>query len=69
LILYGSRARGTAHAASDWDFAYEADAAFDPDGLLAGLAPSTFTPIASTSSISIADGVHDLTGPENRSDD
>jgi predicted nucleotidyltransferase len=38
FILYGSRARGTAHAASDWDFAYEADTPFDSDGLLAGLA-------------------------------
>lgn len=38
LVLYGSRARGDAHDRSDWDFAYEADARFDPDRLLAALA-------------------------------
>ena len=37
-MLHGSRARGEAHAGSDWDFAYEADAGFDPDRLLAALA-------------------------------
>ncbi len=38
LVLHGSRGRGDAHAGSDWDFAFEADATFDPDGLLASLA-------------------------------
>jgi predicted nucleotidyltransferase len=38
LVLHGSRARSTAHALSDWDFAYEADKNFDPDRLLAALA-------------------------------
>lgn len=38
LVLHGSRGRGDEHAGSDWDFAYEADATFDPDGLLASLA-------------------------------
>ena len=38
LVLYGSRARGTAHARSDWDLGFLADAGFDVDGLLAGLA-------------------------------
>jgi predicted nucleotidyltransferase len=38
LVLHGSRARGEAHALSDWDFAYESDGAFDPDALLAVLA-------------------------------
>jgi predicted nucleotidyltransferase len=38
LVLHGSRARGDEHTASDWDFGYEADATFDPDGLLAKLA-------------------------------
>ena len=38
LLLHGSRARHEAHAHSDWDFAYEADATFDPDALLAALA-------------------------------
>jgi hypothetical protein len=33
-----SHGRGEAHARSDWDFAYEADATFAPDGLLASLA-------------------------------
>ena len=37
LVLYGSRARGDARPHSDWDFGYEADDAFDVDGLLAGL--------------------------------
>ncbi len=37
LLLHGSRARNQAHAHSDWDFAYEADAAFDADALLAAL--------------------------------
>ena len=35
LVLFGSRARGTAHARSDWDLAYQADRVFDPDALLA----------------------------------
>lgn len=38
LVLHGSRARGSAQAWSDWDFAYEAGPAFDPDALIAGLA-------------------------------
>jgi predicted nucleotidyltransferase len=38
LLLHGSRARNEAHAHSDWDFAYEADATFDADALLAALA-------------------------------
>ena len=38
LVLYGSRGRGDAHEASDWDFAFLADANFDADGLLALLA-------------------------------
>ncbi len=37
LVLHGSRARGEAHAASDWDFAYLADPSFDPAALLARL--------------------------------
>lgn len=35
LVLHGSRARGDAHALSDWDLAYQAEASFDPDHLLA----------------------------------
>ena len=38
LVLHGSRGRNEAHARSDWDFAYEDDTTFDPDGLLASLA-------------------------------
>src|SRR5476649_687437 len=37
-LLHGSRARNEAHAHSDWDFAYEADPAFDADALLAAFA-------------------------------
>lgn len=37
LVLHGSRGRGDAHPLSDWDFAYEADDAFDPDAFLAEL--------------------------------
>ena len=38
LVLHGSRARGDAHGRSDWDFGYQAEPGFDPDGLLARLA-------------------------------
>lgn len=38
LVLHGSRARGDAHALSDWDFGYESTGGFDPDALLATLA-------------------------------
>lgn len=37
LVLHGSRAQSTAHARSDWDFAYLADAALDHFQLLADL--------------------------------
>jgi predicted nucleotidyltransferase len=43
LVLHGSRARGTSHERSDWDFAYLGDAALDPDGLLATLNESLGT--------------------------
>jgi predicted nucleotidyltransferase len=38
LVLHGSRARGTSHERSDWDFAYEGNADFDVDAFLATLA-------------------------------
>ncbi|MEZ5318846.1 MAG: nucleotidyltransferase domain-containing protein [Vicinamibacterales bacterium] len=38
FVLHGSRGRGDERPDSDWDFGYEADAGFDPDALLAGLA-------------------------------
>lgn len=37
LVLHGSRARGDAHAGSDWDFAYQASTGFDPSLLHADL--------------------------------
>ena len=37
LILFGSRARGDAHAGSDWDFGFLAGPGFDPDELLTRL--------------------------------
>ena len=37
LLLFGSRARGDAHAGSDWDFGYLGDAALDMAALLADL--------------------------------
>ncbi len=43
LVLHGSRARATAHARSDWDFAYLADAGFDPDALMAALVEALHT--------------------------
>lgn len=42
LLLHGSRARNEAHAHSDWDFAYEADATFDADALLAAFADALY---------------------------
>lgn len=33
LILFGSRARGTQHAWSDWDFGYLSDAGFMPSDM------------------------------------
>ncbi len=37
LVLFGSRARGEAGPASDWDFGYLADEGFAPEELLAEL--------------------------------
>lgn len=39
LLVFGSRARGDAHPASDWDLGYLADPGFDPDAFLAHLVP------------------------------
>jgi predicted nucleotidyltransferase len=41
LVLHGSRAAGTAHERSDWDFAYLADAGMEPDVLLTALVDAT----------------------------
>jgi uncharacterized protein len=38
LVLFGSRAVGSSHAGSDWDFGFRADATFDPSLLWADLA-------------------------------
>jgi len=37
LLLFGSRARGDAAPTADWDFAYLADASFDPAAFVAEL--------------------------------
>jgi predicted nucleotidyltransferase len=37
LVLFGSRARGDAHARSDWDFGYLGDERVDPAALVASL--------------------------------
>lgn len=37
LVLHGSRARGDAHSASDWDFAYIARTSFRPEDLMVDL--------------------------------
>jgi len=37
LVLFGSRARGDAHARSDWDFGYLGDSTLDVPVLLAAL--------------------------------
>jgi uncharacterized protein YutE (UPF0331/DUF86 family)/predicted nucleotidyltransferase len=50
LVLFGSRARGDAHAASDWDFGYLATPAADITGLLAALVE-----IAGTDRIDLVD--------------
>jgi predicted nucleotidyltransferase len=43
LVLHGSRARGTSHEQSDWDFAYLGEDALDPDALLATLSEAIGT--------------------------
>jgi predicted nucleotidyltransferase len=43
LVLHGSRARGDAHAGSDWDFAYLADPGLDELGLRAALSSALHT--------------------------
>jgi predicted nucleotidyltransferase len=37
LVLHGSRARGTSHDRSDWDFVYLGEETLDPDALLAAI--------------------------------
>lgn len=57
LVLHGSRARGDARAASDWDLAYLADGRFDPDGFLAELVLALRTDRIDLSRLSGASGL------------
>ena len=57
LVLHGSRARGDAGAASDWDLAYLADGRFDPDGFLADLVLGFRTDHVDLSRLSGASGL------------
>jgi predicted nucleotidyltransferase len=57
LVLHGSRARGDAGAASDWDLAYLADRRFDPDGFLADLVLGLRTDRVDLSRLSGASGL------------
>lgn len=41
LVLHGSRARGTSHDRSDWDFGYVGEDALDADALIATLVEAT----------------------------
>jgi predicted nucleotidyltransferase len=50
LMLFGSRARGDAHARSDWDFAYRGSPDLDPEALRARLADAL-----ATDSVDLAD--------------
>lgn len=50
LVMHGSRARGDAHEASDWDFAYLAEQGFDELGLRAAL-----TSTLGTDAVDVAD--------------
>jgi predicted nucleotidyltransferase len=57
LVLHGSRARGTAHGLSDWDFAYLSDADFDPDALLARLSEELASDSVDLADLSRASGL------------
>ena len=57
LFLFGSRARGDAHAESDWDFAYLGTAALDVDGLLARLVFATGSDRVDLADLSRASGL------------
>ena len=50
LAMHGSRARGDAHAASDWDFGYLAEPGFDELGLRAAL-----TSVLGTDAVDVVD--------------
>lgn len=57
LVLHGSRARGTAHGLSDWDFAYLADSDFDPDALLGRLSEELASDSIDLADLSRASGL------------
>jgi len=57
LVLFGSRARGDAHAASDWDFAYLGTSALDGDALAAALTRATSSEAVDVVDLSRAGGL------------
>jgi hypothetical protein len=57
LALHGSRARGEAHSVSDWDFAYLADAVFDPAALVARLVAAVGSERVDLADLSRASGL------------
>lgn len=57
LVLHGSRATGTNHAHSDWDFAFVGDAAFDADTLLARLGEAVHSDAIDLADLSRASGL------------
>ncbi len=57
LILFGSRARGDAHARSDWDFGFLAGRGFDPDELLTRLTILLWTDRIDLVDLSLAGGL------------
>ena len=57
LVVYGSRARGEAHAGSDWDFAYMSDAGFDELGLRADLSSALASDEVDLAALDRAGGV------------
>jgi len=57
LVLHGSRARGDAHARSDWDFAFISGPGFDADGLAARLAEALHTDTLDLADLGRASGL------------
>lgn len=57
LLLHGSRARGDAHAGSDWDFAYLAGPKLDELALRAALAKMVGTDAVDVADLSRAGGL------------
>ena len=57
LVLHGSRARGDAHARSDWDFAFIGAPGFDADDLLARLAEAVRTDVLDLANLNRASGL------------